>query len=323
MRIYKNLLLFFLAFIPACISSLRNDPESTANNAHDKSLDAPFPSAIFERPPYIAFFKVNSSSDAFTIIGLHSKPDKAIEEASWLDEVYEYISETYKSENVAIMGDLNLDCKYASQKKISDLGIKKDKNFDWKIKDDADTSVAKSKCAYDRIITRGKLFSDAKGKVHSDKIKKSDHLPISMKVKDLTLGAYNLQVFGKKKSSDEGAKNEIAGIACDFDVLLLQEIVSSELEPINTLLEAIKSQCGSQYEISLSEERGSTSYKERYAYLYNSNSVTLNQAFLFEENLTATIGACGINPYLTPKKYCYATNQDGFKVRVKYSCCQE
>ena len=52
--------------------------------------------------------------------------------------------------NLMILGDLNADCNYVSKTKWRHIAMKTDKSFKWWIGDDADTTVKKTHCAYDR-----------------------------------------------------------------------------------------------------------------------------------------------------------------------------
>ena len=51
-----------------------------------------------------------------------------------------------------VMGDFNADCTYLNSKEKANLALKKDPSYNWLINDSTDTTVAKSDCAYDRLV---------------------------------------------------------------------------------------------------------------------------------------------------------------------------
>ncbi|KAF5901506.1 TRAF3-interacting JNK-activating modulator-like, partial [Clarias magur] len=62
-------------------------------------------------------------------------------------------------ENVMILGDLNADCGYVTNKGLKKLKLRNDPKFLWLITDEQDTTVRdKTHCAYDRIIVHGKTL---------------------------------------------------------------------------------------------------------------------------------------------------------------------
>ena len=54
--------------------------------------------------------------------------------------------------NILILGDLNADCSYLPQSKMSQVILRNDSRFHWLIADDVDTTVSNTDCAYDRSI---------------------------------------------------------------------------------------------------------------------------------------------------------------------------
>jgi len=101
----------------------------------------------WERPPIAATF--NASGYIFTIYNIHTKPDDAEREIAYLNDIV-------KDEgNVIVMGDLNADCDYYSEPLIPDFD-----GWNWIIEDDADTTVGRSYCAYDRIILNDNAYDE-------------------------------------------------------------------------------------------------------------------------------------------------------------------
>ncbi|XP_072019738.1 deoxyribonuclease-1-like [Amphiura filiformis] len=152
---------------------------------------------VFEREPYVVRFrsKVTALTD-FAIIGIHIKPSDAINELNNLEIVYEDLLKRYdnKLKDVIFAGDFNADCSYVGKTKWDKVTFRSDDRFVWLIGDDVDTTVAKSDCAYDRIIIAGEgmaqayvpgsadvfYFDSAFGLPQDEAVAVSDHYPIEM-----------------------------------------------------------------------------------------------------------------------------------------------
>lgn len=112
----------------------------------------------FERPPIEAMFSINYtniinytdsqvSSFNLTIWNIHIKPDNVKQELTNLQSVITY--EPY----TIILGDLNADCTYYNPENETIF-----RGWQWMIKDDQDTTVSNTNCAYDRILIDNELF---------------------------------------------------------------------------------------------------------------------------------------------------------------------
>lgn len=315
-----------------------------AGSSDEANKDLAAPATSFERPPYVAVVKIGDQSLA--LIGAHSKPEAAVAEANSLDDVWSWVSESRGVDNGVILGDLNLACDYASADDIAGLDLRKDARFKWLIPDTADTNVAESQCAYDRIIVVGDAFAAVgEGAPSSTVPAFSDHIPIGFDFNGVKIGAFNPKVLGDAKVAESGALDEIAGVVCSYDLTLVQEIVADSTAPADALLARVNETCGPGFQMTVSEEVGTTSYKERFAFLFRTEKVSLTEALLFPQE-TAEAAApepapapdpapevaapsnpspelpaeCGTSPYVTPGGYCYAT-KEGKKKRVADSCC--
>ena len=93
----------------------------------------------WERPP----IKVTFDIDGYELVvyNIHAKPDDVPGEMEYLEDIVE------TEGNVIVMGDLNADCSYYNPSVEEDFD-----GWRWLIKDDEDTTVASTDCAYDRII---------------------------------------------------------------------------------------------------------------------------------------------------------------------------
>ncbi len=96
----------------------------------------------WERPPIEVSFDMGSYN--LTVFNIHIKPEDVKNELDHLDDVVK--NEGYKM----IIGDFNADCTYylRNGQEFSD--------FTWVVKDNEDTTVTNTDCAYDRIILTDK-----------------------------------------------------------------------------------------------------------------------------------------------------------------------
>ncbi|GEM_PF-1641270 len=104
---------------------------------HDYNPDS---NADFERPPFAVMFRYGDWN--FTIVTIHTKPEDVKNELAKLQELADQIGG-----EVIIMGDLNGDCNYYNEVANPELD-----SWTWAIPSSEDTTVAKTDCAYDRII---------------------------------------------------------------------------------------------------------------------------------------------------------------------------
>ncbi len=104
----------------------------------------------WERPPVRVVFEVENYSIA--IYNLHAKPDDVKNELFYLESIIE------NEGNVMVIGDLNADCSYYNPNKNNEFD-----SWNWIIKDSDDTTVASSRCAYDRILLNDDAFEEFSG----------------------------------------------------------------------------------------------------------------------------------------------------------------
>ena len=88
----------------------------------------------------------------------------------------------------------------------------------------------------------------------------------------ITVGAFNIQVFGQSKASDDEVMTALARIIWNFDIIAIQQIRDSSGTAAPLLLDYVNSD-GSDYGMYIGERLGRTSSKEQYAYLYNKNTI--------------------------------------------------
>lgn len=101
----------------------------------------------WERPPLMTEFQVGEYS--FTVYNIHVKPDDVKQELAYLE------LEANKAEgNVIIIGDLNADCGYYSQRFEPEFGT----GWQWVVPNTARTNMGQTPCAYDRAILNDDMF---------------------------------------------------------------------------------------------------------------------------------------------------------------------
>ena len=106
----------------------------------------------FQREPFVARFGNKSGNFTFVMINIHTSPASAVAEIGALAEVVEWARQRYAGEDdFIVLGDFNAGCGYASTEDMQKLDLS-GSEYVWIVPHDADTNLAKSKCAYDRIV---------------------------------------------------------------------------------------------------------------------------------------------------------------------------
>jgi endonuclease/exonuclease/phosphatase family metal-dependent hydrolase len=95
--------------------------------------------------------------------------------------------------------------------------------------------------------------------------------PVSLDEK-MKVGSFNIQVFGQSKSNKPEVMAALAKIACEFDVMAVQEFRDKEKQAPFLYLDKINETCPDTYGIVLSERLGRSSSKEQYAFYYNTTT---------------------------------------------------
>ena len=104
----------------------------------------------WERPPIVTVFNLGTYN--LSLINIHIKPEDVKSELNNLESFYYITNVVY--ENIVLLGDLNADCSYYKPEDEPEFDTLK-----WVIGDEADTTVSKTDCAYDRIIINDPLIN--------------------------------------------------------------------------------------------------------------------------------------------------------------------
>ena len=109
---------------------------------------------IFERDPYIAGFVAEEFD--FTLVGIHSKPDDAVNEIGSLTLVFDAIKAGQNDQDIIALGDFNADGTYYDED--DDSQPLRDSIYHWMVSNDVDT-MTKTDWTYDRIVMLNSTYS--------------------------------------------------------------------------------------------------------------------------------------------------------------------
>jgi endonuclease/exonuclease/phosphatase family metal-dependent hydrolase len=88
----------------------------------------------------------------------------------------------------------------------------------------------------------------------------------------ISIGSFNIQVFGTSKINDPTLMTYLVDIARKFDILAIQELRSTDDTIIPRFAQMIN-QSGAQYGYVVGPREGHTSSKEQYVFIYNEQKI--------------------------------------------------
>ncbi|PKU36594.1 deoxyribonuclease-1-like isoform x1 [Limosa lapponica baueri] len=110
----------------------------------------------FSREPFIVKFSSPTTPvEEFVLVPLHAEPSSAAEEIDALYDVYTDVIDKWATNNMLFLGDFNADCSYVTSSQWPSVRLRSLNACEWLIPDSADTTVADTDCAYDRIVACG------------------------------------------------------------------------------------------------------------------------------------------------------------------------
>jgi len=115
----------------------------------------------FESEPYIAQFKAKRGSFDFTLIDIHTKPEDATAEITYLPTVISQAVTATGEQDVICLGDFNADGSYFNESTYT--SIFPTITYNWLISNTVDTTIAASSNTYDRIVTLRACDEDFSG----------------------------------------------------------------------------------------------------------------------------------------------------------------
>ena len=118
---------------------------------------------LFEREPFICYFRVKGADFDFVLVNIHTKPDDATAEIEYLDDVMADAQTHLGDPDIICLGDFNADGSYYNED-MYPVVFPSDEYL-WLIGNDLDTTVAASDNTYDRIVTTHESDEDFAGEV--------------------------------------------------------------------------------------------------------------------------------------------------------------
>lgn len=101
----------------------------------------------------------------------------------------------------------------------------------------------------------------------------------------IRIATFNIQIFGKKKSSNAHVMAVIAKVVSQFDVVAIQEVRGGDSTPVRLLVDLLRAS-GAPYAATVSEPIGRTSQTESYAYIWDDSRMRLvpQSAYLVQDS---------------------------------------
>ena len=136
----------------------------------------------FQREPFVSRFKAKNGNFTFVLIVIHTRPKSAVSEIGHLTHVVNWARQRYKEEDdFILLGDFNAGCNSAKVEELKNLDLS-GPQYIWIVPHNADTNLADSTCAYDRIVVTKETKQDFTGTWGVDRSfksrKVSDHWPV-------------------------------------------------------------------------------------------------------------------------------------------------
>eukprot|EP00057_Strongylocentrotus_purpuratus_P002771 XP_003725206.1 PREDICTED: deoxyribonuclease-1 [Strongylocentrotus purpuratus] len=98
-----------------------------------------------------------------------------------------------------------------------------------------------------------------------------------------TIAAFNIQVLGQSKMGKPEVVDYLKQIIAQYDLVLIQEIRDVAGTAIVELLDAVNSQPGSNFKMTLGPRVGRSSSKEQYAYFYREDKFQALDSFSYDD----------------------------------------
>ncbi|KAL5106922.1 Deoxyribonuclease-1-like 2 [Taenia crassiceps] len=136
-------------------------------------------STSFERPPDCFAFIIKEGGLRVAVLAVHISPRSVKAEMEALYNVAPVCQTFAGTQNLILLGDMNADCGYLPARDRHKLRLRTDHQYKWLIEDGADTTVAASRCAYDRVIVKGDELARRTSSARPNNFEKVYKLPLS------------------------------------------------------------------------------------------------------------------------------------------------
>jgi len=102
----------------------------------------------------------------------------------------------------------------------------------------------------------------------------------------LRIAAFNVQVFGRSKFSNDDVVATLVQIVQRYDIILIQELRDSTGTVIGSFLDRVNSSAaGVSYNISISDRLGRTNSREQYVFMYRTDRVEIVRTFQYDDSV--------------------------------------
>lgn len=108
--------------------------------------------------------------------------------------------------------------------------------------------------------------------------------PPSESVDEISVAAFNIQVFGQTKLSKDEVMDHLVDIAQEFDVMVVQEIRDRSETVADRFLERINQEAPSPYALVEGPRLGRSNSKEQYAIYFNPARVEVLTYYTWEDD---------------------------------------
>jgi deoxyribonuclease-1-like protein len=108
--------------------------------------------------------------------------------------------------------------------------------------------------------------------------------PEALDVEEITVAAFNIQVFGKAKRSKPDVMEVLVDVAQEFDVFVVQEVRDSSEKTADIFLEELNADSELTYAMYEGPRLGRSSSKEQYVLYYVPALVELRSAYTFPDD---------------------------------------
>ncbi|XP_016344124.1 deoxyribonuclease-1 [Sinocyclocheilus anshuiensis] len=108
------------------------------------------------------------------------------------------------------------------------------------------------------------------------------------------IGAFNIKSFGDSKASNATLLDIITKVVHRYDIVLIQEVRDSDLTATNKLMQSVNGGSSPyEYQYIVSEPLGRSTYKERYLFIYRSQTVSVAKSFQYDDGCES----CGTDTF--------------------------
>uniref|UniRef100_UPI00398EFCE0 deoxyribonuclease-1-like n=1 Tax=Pristiophorus japonicus TaxID=55135 RepID=UPI00398EFCE0 len=110
----------------------------------------------------------------------------------------------------------------------------------------------------------------------------------------LKISAFNIQRFGHKKVNDYVALDILIQILGRYDLITIEEVMEADNSAITELVVELNRSTKLHYNYIISDHLGRSSYREKYAYVYNENILKPMQWYHFDDGCEQ----CGTDTFI-------------------------